>query len=75
MDFGSAGGESYQQLVDRLKAWLAELKGDIVVVTHGGVGRALLGMNRGLPLAEIPSVKTPANDRVYRLWRGTEAAL
>jgi probable phosphoglycerate mutase len=68
-------GESYQQLVDRLKSWLADLQGDIVVVAHGGVGRALRGMNQDLPLAEIPSVKTPASDRVYRLVNGTEAVL
>src|SRR6185295_4451751 len=48
------GGESYAQLLDRLKSWLAELQGDVVVVAHGGVGRALRGMNQGLPLSEIP---------------------
>lgn len=69
------GGESYQQLIDRLRSWLNELRGDIVVVAHGGVGRALRGVNLGIPLTEIPTFRTPENDRVYRLSKGTEAAL
>ncbi len=69
------GGESYQQLVDRLRSWLGDLRGDAVVVAHGGVGRALRGLNLGIPLSEIPTFHTPANDRVYRLSRGTEAEL
>ena len=69
------GGESYQQLVDRLRSWLGDLRGDLVVVAHGGVGRALRGLNLGVPLNEIPTFDTPQNDRVYRLSKGTEAVL
>jgi probable phosphoglycerate mutase len=69
------GGEGYQQLVDRLRSWLSELRGDVVVVAHGGVGRALRGMNLGVPLSDIPTFRTPENDRVYRLSKGTEAVL
>ena len=69
------GGESYQQLVDRLRSWLGDLRGDAVVVAHGGVGRALRGLNLRIPLSEIPTFHTPANDRVYRLANGTEAEL
>jgi probable phosphoglycerate mutase len=65
------GGESYQQLVARLQSWLADLSGDVVVVAHGAVGRALRGLNLGVPLAEIPISNTPEHDRVYRLVNGT----
>jgi probable phosphoglycerate mutase len=69
------GGESYQQLVARLQSWLADLRGDVVVVAHGGVGRTLRGLNLRVPVAEIPVSNTPEHDRVYRLVNGTEAAL
>ncbi len=69
------GGESYAQLAGRLKMWLADLSGDVVVVAHGAVGRALRGLNGGMPVTEMPGLPTPENDRVYRFWNGTEAAL
>jgi len=69
------GGESYQQLVARLQDWLAELRGDVVVVAHGAVGRTLRGLNLRVPLAEIPTSNTPEHNRVYRLANGTEATL
>ena len=69
------GGESYPQLVARVRSWLADLRGDVVVVAHGALGRALRGINLGIPLSEIPSSPTPEHDCVYRLANGTEAAL
>jgi probable phosphoglycerate mutase len=69
------GGESYPQLVARLKAWLADLSGDVVAVAHGAVGRALRGINSGAPVTEMPGLPTPENDRVYRFWNGSEATL
>jgi probable phosphoglycerate mutase len=65
------GGESYQQMVDRLRSWLADLRRD--TVAHGAVGRALRAMNLGLPVNEMPGFHATENDRVYRLARGTEA--
>jgi probable phosphoglycerate mutase len=69
------GGESYAQMVARLRSWLADLTGDVVAVAHGAVGRALRGINGGAPVTEMPGLPTPENDRVYRFWNGTEAAL
>jgi broad specificity phosphatase PhoE len=69
------GGESYASLVARLRGWLADLQSDVVVVAHGAVGRVLRGVNLGVPLTEMPGFHTPENDRVYRLFKGTEATL
>ncbi len=41
-DFVPPGGESYAGLVERVRPVLAGLGGDAVVVSHGGVARALL---------------------------------
>jgi probable phosphoglycerate mutase len=74
-DGAPCGGESYAQLVARLRAWLDELDGDVVVVAHGAVGRALRGINQKADVRLMPHLPTPENDRVYRLCNGTEAAL
>lgn len=74
-DGAPCGGESYEQLAARLRAWLGELTGDVVVVAHGAVGRALRGINLKADVREMPHLPTPENDRVYRLCNGTEAAL
>ena len=34
-------GESYQDLADRLRSWVDEIDGPLVVVSHGGVNRGL----------------------------------
>lgn len=46
-------GESYAQLTERVTGWLAGVPGDSVVVTHGGVVRALNGALYGLTPSEI----------------------
>jgi broad specificity phosphatase PhoE len=38
------GGENYRDLTQRLKGWLDGLTGPCVVVSHGGVSRALRGI-------------------------------
>lgn len=35
-------GESYAMLADRLGSWLDSLTGDVLIVSHGGVARALM---------------------------------
>ena len=40
--FAPPGGESYEQLLIRVGAWLATLERDTVVVAHGGTMRALI---------------------------------
>lgn len=43
-----AAAESYAMLAERVRPWLAELRGPALVVTHGGVIRALFHMLNGL---------------------------
>ncbi|MDQ0512433.1 histidine phosphatase family protein [Ancylobacter amanitiformis] len=47
--FVPPGGESYDMLTERVMAALADLTEDSVVVTHGGVVRAILHMLAGMP--------------------------
>ncbi len=56
------GGESYQDLEERVSAWLSGLTNNTVAVSHGGVSRvargALLGVDRRLvPFLEVPQDK------------------
>ena len=46
------GGESYAMLVDRLRPWLDGLTGDVFVVSHGGVARALMTLIAGVAPAK-----------------------
>jgi len=54
-NFQPPGGESYAQLAERLKPWLETLTGPAVVVSHGGVARALMALVGGLSEARAPS--------------------
>lgn len=66
-----AGGENYVDLQRRLETWLAELDGDCVVVSHGGVSRALRGLLiEGIAPADVPALEVP-QDRVLVLSDGT----
>lgn len=51
-NFAPPGGESYRTLCDRVNAACAELEGEAVIVTHGGVIRALLHVKAGMPEGE-----------------------
>ena len=53
-NFCPPGGESYAQLADRLSPWLAEQEHPSVVVSHGGVARALMRMIGGLAMERAP---------------------
>jgi len=46
--FTPPGGESYATLADRLRPWLSALTGDVFVVSHGGVARALMALIAGV---------------------------
>lgn len=46
--FTPPGGESYAMLTQRLEPWLAELDRPAVVVSHGGVARALMARLGGM---------------------------
>ena len=62
-------GESYEDLTARIKDWLSGLDGPSVVVSHGGVSRALRGLVFGLPEREIVSLPVPQN-KYYRIIEG-----
>jgi probable phosphoglycerate mutase len=50
-------GESYAMLVDRLRPWLESITEETVVVSHGGVARALMAM-----IADVPPQEAPRHD-------------
>ena len=45
--FAPPGGESYADMAARVGRWLAERDGDLLMVAHGGVARALMAMLAG----------------------------
>lgn len=58
------GGENYPNLVARVAATLAEIRGPGLVVAHGGVLRALLSLLAGGPTPEIADFAVP-QDRLF----------
>lgn len=65
------GGENYEDLSRRLSSWLAGIERDCVVVSHGGVSRALRGLLiPGVDRQEIHQLDVP-QDRVLLLQQGT----
>ena len=66
-NFAPAGGESYRALSARVAAWLGEQDGDVIVVAHGGTGRALRGLLLGLAERDIPLL--PAPQDTFFAWR------
>ena len=64
-------GESYAQLLQRIKSWLPYVREDAVVVCHGGVLRMLEHHLNGTPPEEVAHVLIP-QDRIYK-WDGKRA--
>lgn len=60
-DYVPPQGESYAMLTERLKPWVETLVEERVVVSHGGVARALMAM-----LTDIPVHDAPRQD----IWQG-----
>lgn len=60
-------GESYEQMAERLRAWLARTAGDMVVVSHGGVFRALRAVIEDLDDPNLAHLLVP-QDRIF-VWR------
>jgi probable phosphoglycerate mutase len=54
-------GESYQDIADRLAAWLAEHQEveNLLVVAHGAVSRVLRGLYLGLSTSKILTLEEP----------------
>jgi len=65
-----AEGESYAMLSDRAAKWLASVKTDTVVVTHGGITRCVRGLIERIPTTEIPHLDIP-QDKVLVIENGT----
>jgi probable phosphoglycerate mutase len=68
------GGESYSMLSDRVALWLADMKHDAVVVSHGGVSRALRGIVLKLTSADIFRLEVP-QDKILVIRDGTASWL
>ena len=64
-------GESYAQVLARLRSWLPYVTEDAVVVCHGGVLRMLEHHFNGTSAEQVAHILVP-QDRIYR-WDGTEA--
>jgi broad specificity phosphatase PhoE len=63
------GGENYEMVRARVLSWLAELKGDTVVVSHGNISRSVRGILLGLDKAVIPKLEVP-QDKFLRIAGG-----
>jgi broad specificity phosphatase PhoE len=61
--FVPPAGESYAALTERVSGWAAKLDAPTLVVSHGGVLRALLHLLGGLPSHDAPHLAAP-QDRV-----------
>ena len=48
-DFAPPGGESYQQLAERIGDWYRSLTSDVVVAAHGGGVRTLMALLKIMP--------------------------
>ena len=71
--FHAPGGETYEGMMARLTAWLAEQAAEperrLIVVSHGVAGRLLRGAYAGLSKADTLAQDIP-QDAVYRLMAG-----
>ena len=59
--FVPPGGESYAMLADRIRPVLEELPGETVIVSHGGVARAILALVGAVP---------PQKASMVEIWQG-----
>lgn len=71
--FSSPGGETYQEMLERISGFLADQPPEpgrrLVVVSHGAAGRVLRGAYAGLPQDDVLGLDVP-HDAVYRLANG-----
>ena len=70
--FVPPGGESYAMLAERLRPWLASVIEGTVVVSHGGVARALMMLIGGVSRQAAPDAEI-LQGRVLRFDRGRTA--
>lgn len=62
-------GESYAEVAKRVKSWMDDAHGELIVVTHGAVERVLRGLYADLPPDEILKLDEP-QDTFFRLEGG-----
>lgn len=63
-------GESYADLTERIKPWIANLERDTVATTHGGVSRVARGAILNLDTRTVPTLEVP-QDKILVLRNGT----
>ncbi|MFH1793281.1 MAG: histidine phosphatase family protein [Pseudomonadota bacterium] len=63
------GAESYAILAQRIRPWISELQGPVIVVTHGGVIRSLFHSLNGLPDRDAAMMDV-AQDRILEVRGG-----
>ena len=68
------GGESYAMVAARAGAFLDQVRGNTIVVSHGGTGRVLRGLYARLAPPEIKTLEQP-QDALHRLTQGTVARI
>lgn len=64
--FRAPGGEPYEAALRRVRAWLGDLDGPVVTVSHGLLGRLIRGAWLGLPVDGMLSLPVP-QDVVWHL--------
>jgi probable phosphoglycerate mutase len=62
-------GESYADGIDRVSRWLAGLDGPTIVVSHGAIGRCIIGLVAGLEAEQLVLTAMPQG-RFCRLMNG-----
>ncbi len=63
------GGESFVMVTERIKSWLDEAEGKMIVVSHGALGRALRGVYDDLTPQQIRLLGEP-QDLFFHLENG-----
>lgn len=58
-------GETYEEVADRIRPFVAELKKPSIVVAHGGVARVFRHVIEGLPHVEAVNWPTPQNSVLH----------
>lgn len=65
-DFRPPGGETPNEVWERIRPWLATLDGSIVIVSHIGIMRVLLARASGWNFDGLPPFQVK-RDRLYRI--------
>jgi broad specificity phosphatase PhoE len=72
--FRAPDGERFEAAVSRIQAWLEELDGSVIAVSHGLLGRLVRGVYLGLPQAEALCLPVP-QDVIWHLRGGQVRAI